>query len=209
MKTTNKLTVAKVALVTALAGVMLSGCGAKEQQHSSIIEEETAATAYQTILALSPAIQGENVGLNDLTFGYEDSVAKYGTHFDYFAVEDINKDGTPELIAMSVVNSAWTPVAVITYNDGAVLLENPLDPNKDITFQQMSTAGGSYKLYTCKDGHIHSVWSGETPVGFMEENNAFAINGTTLEKVECNSDVAVNFADVFVQNTEENRNTIK
>lgn len=209
---TNKFTVAKVALVTALAAVMLSGCGAqKEQAHPTSVndEVETYASAYQQILALSPAIDGENVGLNDVTFGYEDSIAKYGSHIDCFAVEDINKDGTPELIAMTVVNSAWTPVSIITYSDGAVLLENPLEPSKDITFQQMSTAGGAYKLYVCKEGHIHSVWAGDTPVGYMEENNAFAMNGTTLEKVDCSSDVAVDFANVFVSNTEENRNAIK
>lgn len=209
MKTTNKSTVAKVALVTAMAAVMLSGCGAKEEQHPSLIEEETPVTAYQQILALSPAIEGENVGLNDLTFGYEESIEKYGSHFDYFAVKDINNDGTPELVAMSCVNSAWTPVAILTFKDGAVLLEDPLAPDKNFTFQQMSTAGGAYKLYICKDGHIHSVWSGETPVGFQEENHAYAMNGTTLEVVECNSDVDVDFADLYVPNTADNRNAIK
>lgn len=142
--------------------------------------------SYQEILKAAPAMEGEHAELEDASFGYEQNLEKFGPHYDWFALADINQDGTPELLAQSVVNFRWTPISVYTYIDGnAVLLKDPLNPEAHGTFEQMSTAGGAYNLYICANHHVHNVWRGMTPVGEMEENQAYVLTGTILTATDC------------------------
>ncbi len=94
----------------------------------------------------------------------------------------------------------------------AVLLKDPINTDSQVTFEQMSTASGSYSLYICKDNHIHNVWSGDTPVGYQEENYAYVLTDTGLTAVECSAVAGegntARFAELAVQNTETNRNAM-
>lgn len=201
-----------------LAAAMLTGCKpqtakAPEPTAAAADPREKVIAAYQTLLAESPALEGEHPELEDASFGYEENLAKFGKHYDYFAVSDLNQDGTPELIAMTVINNRWTPVSVFTCSENgeAVLLKDPADPAGHATFEQMSTAGGEYTFYICKNNHLHNLWSGDTPIGYQEENHAYALTAAALAPTDCgltSTDIAARFADMAVKNTEANRNAI-
>lgn len=165
-----------------------------------------ALAAYRDILKAAPAIEGDCPDLSDASFDYEENLSMFGNHFDRFLIYDINQDGIPELIAESVVNFRWKPISVFTYADGkAVLLKDPLSPESHGTFEQRSTASGSYEIYLCGKHHIHSVWKGETVMGIMEENASYAIEGTEVIPAECDeSEYDVVFSDVALKNTGEN-----
>lgn len=215
-KIDSSLVVLGVLLVVAVIVTMLCGCGAQKAEAPqptapAPVEADPAAeaiAAYREVLKAAPALEGEHPELEDLTFGYEENIAKFGMHYDLFAVIDVNKDGIPELIAMTFVNKKWTPVSVFTFRDGkAVLLKDPADPESHATFEQMSTASGDYALYLCKADHIHSVWGGDTPIGYQEENHACALVGNGFETAECSlgAGQGAYFPDIAVANTEANR----
>lgn len=209
---------------TDLEGTPISeAADVKETVSETGENQKTARTAameaYRKLLEESPAIEGEHDELYDLTFGYDDSMAKFGKHYDYYAVLDVNKDDVPELIVQTVVNQKWTPVSVFTYNEktGEVLmLKDPQDLEAQVTFGQMSTAGGAYSLFICRDNHIHNMWGGDTPVGYQTENYAYVMKGSELEAAECNvtdgesasDDILFDFSEKSVKNTEENRKTL-
>lgn len=167
-----------------------------------------ALSAYRSILKAAPAIAGEHAELADASFGYEQNQEKFGNHYDQFALSDIDQDGIPELIALSTVNFRWTPVSVYTYKGGtAVLLKDPANASAHGTFEQMSTANGAYTTYICEANHIHSVWRGTTPIGEMEENYAYKLEGTALAFAECTAgenEHTVYFSSIAKANTEEN-----
>lgn len=202
----------KLLPVCALLIAALVGCGKTETAEPSERPEDKALSAYQEILRAAPAIEGEPAELLDASFGYDANAQMFGTHYECFALADLNQDGTPELIAQSTVNFRWTPVSVFTYADGnAVLLHDPLDPQAHGTFEQNSSANGAYVTYLCPENHIHSVWRGATPVGEMEENNAYRLEGTTLTAVECTiaeGENTTSFADLAKANTAENVDAI-
>ena len=170
-----------------------------------------ALSAYRSLLEAAPALEGEHEELRDASFGYEENLRQFGEHFDLFALADLNSDGVPELIAQTVVNFRWTPVSVYAFADGgAVLLKDPLDPASPVTLAQNSSASGAYTLTICGDGHLHSLWRGDTPVGEMTEEHAFALDGITLTPVDCSANEgggAVRFSDIALSNTAENRDT--
>jgi len=151
---------------------------------------EKAIAEYKQILKAAPAIEGEHEELQDAGFGYEENQAMFGNHYDCFAIEDIDKDGTPELIASSIVNFSWAPISIYTYHGGkVVLLKDPANVDAHGTFEQSSTANGSYVTYICGEDHIHSVWRGTNPMGEPEEeNSAYIVNGTELTPIDCTSD---------------------
>lgn len=221
----------------AIIAAAFSGCSMQQKENAQAtteaITEPTIATqadasfaspqsqaigAYQELLKSCPAVEGEHDELSDPAFGYEENLGKFGKHYDFFAVSDLNHDDVPELLAMTIINNRWTPVCVFTFNAAngeIILLKDSLDPESHATFEQMSTAGGAYDLYICKDNHIHNVWSGDTPVGFQEENHAYTLNGAELEAVACSLGTSgeagtnvVHFWDMANKNTEENRNAI-
>lgn len=248
----------KTFVTIAIAASVLSGCNMQHRKDSqstiepitttptNVIEADVntdtkyetpqskAISSYQNLLQSFPAIEGEPEELNDMAFGYDENLAKFGNHYDYFAISDLNNDSIPELIAMTIINNRWTPVSIFTYytnqdnnkestsndvndniNQEIILLKDSLDPESHATFEQMSTASGAYDLYICKENHIHNVWSGNTPVGYQEENHAYILNGITLESVECrlgvggkidSNDIVIHFSDLANKNTEENRN---
>lgn len=236
--------ISTVLLVTALTALVLGGCGSQKQNEPQTVPETTveaptqttepaaeqnvkpvertpgemALLAYQELLKSNPALEGTHDELNDLTFGYEENLAKFGNHYDYFAIRDLNHDGIPELFAVTVINNRWTPVSVFTYDAGVsgqgqiVLLKDPMEPSSHATFEQMSTAGGAYTLYICPDNHIHNVWGGDTPIGYQEENNAYILNGTELVLTACslgaNEDTGSRETIFDYENTESGRNAI-
>lgn len=174
---------------------------------------DNALSAYQEILKSAPVIEGEEDALMDASFDYEQNLAKFGEHYDSFAITDINQDGTPELIALSMINFRWNTVSVYTYADGhAVLLKDPMNAESHGTFDQQSTANGAYITYICEENHIHSVWRGTDPAGeAVEENSAYALGGTTLTLTDCTvgeSGNTVYFNDIAVANTAENADAI-
>lgn len=181
---------------------------------------EKAMAMYEELLKTYPTIVDDNSeDLNDLSFGYEDNLAKFGMHYDVFGVIDLNQDGVPELVASTIVNTAWIPISVFEYDEAGnrlCLLKDPLDPESHATFEQMFTAGGGYSLYICRNGHLHDNWGGDTPLGFQEENHAYVLNEEGLAAVDCAisnytgnaSDIAVYFRDILRINDEETRNSV-
>ena len=196
--------------VLSLAGVF-TGCGKAPVTDGGVsydAVQEEALSAYRDILQAAPAIAGEHEELSDASFDYDRNIEKFGNHYDLFALTDLDQDGIPELIAQSTVNFRWTPISVYTYADGAaVLLKDPMNPDSHGTFEQMSTANGAYSTYICEAKHIHSVWRGSTPVGEVEENSAYSLEGTSLIPVECTvgeNEHTINFHDIAAANTAEN-----
>lgn len=167
-----------------------------------------ALSAYQAILEASPALEGDHEELYDASFNYEQNLDMFGNHYDQFVLMDLNQDDVPELIALTVVNSRWTPVSVYTYAEFGILISNPVDPFSEVTFEQNASASGAYNIYFCEEGHIHSVWKGDTPVGEVEENSAYALEGTTFVLKDClagENESTVYFSDVAKTNSAENR----
>lgn len=188
------------------------GCSSSPSNAPADDLRTEALSAYQKILEAAPELEGEHEELADASFGYEQNLEKFGDHYDQFALSDLDQDGVPELIALTVVNFRWTPVSVYTYADGeAVLLKNPLDAQSPVTFEQNSSANGAYAVYFCEENHIHSVWRGISPVGEAEENYAYALEGTTLVLKDCpagENENTVNFSDIAKANSAENRDAI-
>lgn len=180
---------------------------------------QKALQMYAELLQSYPAILEKDAEiLGDLSFGYEENLAQFGEHYDFFAVLDLNNDGIPELIASTIINNRWVPVSVFRYQEPEnklQLLKAPLEPESHATFEHMSTAGGTYSLYICKENHLHSCWGGDTPIGFQEENHAYVLTQDGLAAVDCAisnktgnaSDIAVDFRDVLKVNDEEARNS--
>ena len=187
----------------------LVGCGQSPTPDPVDDPQAGALSAYRSILEAAPALEGEHEELSDASFGYEQNLKTLGEHYDSFALSDLDQNGVPELIVMSVVNFRWSPVSVYTYADGAaVLLHDPLDAQSPVTYQQNSSANGAYTLYFCADGHIHSLWRGAAPIGEMEENHAYALEGTVLVAKDCplgEEDTSVSFSDIAKVNSAENR----
>lgn len=228
----SMLLLSGILVTIAIATSVLSGCNAKNPGNpqstaqtvpapADVNIKSKAISAYQALLSECPALEGEHTELEDASFGYDENLAKFGKHYDSFAISDLNHDGIPELIAMTIVNNRWTPVSVFTYHDtpdGEIqLLKDPADPESHATFEQMSTASGEYIFYICKDNHIHNLWSGQTPIGYQEENHAYVFTGNGLEATDCSlgaggnvdsGDIAFRFSDTAVKNTEANRNVI-
>lgn len=165
---------------------------------------EKALSAYQEILKTAPAVEGEHPELGDASFGYEENQALFGNHYDMFALCDINQDDIPELIVLSTVNFRWTQVSVYTYADGEAVM---LEMTAHCTLDQNSAASGAYITYICEENHIHSVWRGNTPIGEVEENSAYTLDGTSLTAVDCTvgeNENTVYFYDIAKANTAEN-----
>lgn len=180
---------------------------------------QKAMQKYAQLLQSYPAIVQENAEiLNDLSFGYEDNLLQFGKHYDFFAVWDFDNDGIPELIASTIINNQWVPVSVFRYQESEnepQLLKDPFDPESHATFEHMSTAGGTYSFYICKENHLHSCWGGDTPLGFQEENHGYVLTPEGLAAVDCGlsihtgdaSDIVVNFREILKVNDEEARKT--
>lgn len=189
---------------------ILCGCGKNQPTESQPSTEpqnptEQAILCYQEILNAAPAIEGKHTELEDASFDYEQNFELFGDHFDQFALIDLNGDNIPELLASSVINFRWVPVSVFTYADGnAVLLDDPTGEATHGTFEQCSTAGGNYTTFICEDNHIHSMWSGDTPIGWVEENYAYIMEGTNLAAVDCQLSEGTFFADIAESNTPQN-----
>ena len=198
----KKLKIVLYAFVLLFSAVLV-GCSAPVQVESS--SENEALQAYQGILKEAPAIDVDHEELEDASFDYDQNIEMFGNHYEQFAVVDINQDEIPELIALTVVNLRWTPVSVFTCVDGkAVLLKDPLDMEAHGTFEQMSTANGAYTTYICRDNHIHSVWSGITPVGETEENYAYVLEDGKLSVVDCTTEDITYFTAIAKENSLEN-----
>lgn len=191
-----------------LLATCLGGCGKTD----TLTEKEQALSAYQEILKASPAIEGEHDELLDASFDYDKNLELFGSHYDQFAVVDINHDDIPELIALSTINFRWAPISIFTFEAGkAVLLKDPLAPEAHGTFEQMSTANGAYITYICGNNHIHNVWRGTTPIGEIEEQRAYALDGAILTEVDCSAGQNENttyFSDIAKVNTTENVNAM-
>lgn len=172
-----------------------------------------ALAAYQQILRDAPALEGNPEELQDASFGYEQNMEKYGKHYDDFAITDIDQDGTPELIAMTVINTKWTPVSIYTYANGnAVLLNDPLEPTDHGTFELNSSANGICSLFICKNNHVHKIWHGSTPVDEnAEENYGYTLSNATLSATDCTESegsYSTGFTDISKPNTAANIDAI-
>lgn len=190
-------------VILSLAAV-LGGCGSSPKK----APEVQALECYQEILQAAPALEGEHPQLEDASFDDVQNREQFGSHYDQFAVFDINKDGIPELIASSVINFRWVPISVFTWADGkAVLLTDPAGEAANGTFEQCSTANGAYITYLCEENHIHSVWRGMTPVGEAEEDLAYSLDGSHLTAAVCTAPEGgqrVFFSDIAQANTAQN-----
>lgn len=222
-------------LAAFMLAAVFSGCGTEKAEPTQTAETaestfsteapqtpaQKAASTYMELLKAYPTILDQDTEiLGDMSFGYDKNFAKYGKHYDNFAVLDLNEDGIPELITYTIINNGWVPVSVFQYqeaNEELRLLKDPLDPESHATFEHMSTAGGMYGLYLCKENHLHSIWGGDTPVGYQEENHAYVLTSEGLEAVDCTissnttadeSDIACNIWDIAHINDEETRNTV-
>lgn len=205
-------------LALAILAAVCAGCGSAAAKPESAAEKANAL--FAELLKAAPALPREDAAvLEDLSFGYDENLARFGEHYDYFAASDLNHDGTPELIACTVINKGWVPVSVFRYQESEnalQLLKDPLAPGAHATFEHMSTASGAYSLYICKEGHLHSCWGGDTPVGFQEENHAYVLEENGLAEVVCSisnhtgntADIAVDFGSVLKSNDEEARNSL-
>lgn len=193
-----------LALLIAMTGI-LGGCGKTQPKDPA----EQALLSYKEILKAAPAIEGTHDELQDASFDDVQNREMFGEHYDQFAIVDLNQDGIPELIASTVINFRWVPISVFTFADGeAVLLKNPTGEAVNGTFEQMSVANGAYDTYLCAENHIHSVWRGMTPIGPMEENYAYALEGTALVAVDCDATEGGYFYDIAKINTAENAEAI-
>lgn len=193
---------------------LLAGCAAPASTPAPTTApaptaEEQALAAYREILEAAPAIAGDPDELQDASFDEAQNLERFGKHYDFFAVTDLDQDGTPELIALTAINFRWSNVSVFTYADGkAQLLKDPQIPADGFSFAQQSTAGGAYTTCTCAEHHLHSIWQGSTPVGDMEEDTAYSLSGAGLTVVNCSA------ADSrtplpFLANTPENTSGLK
>lgn len=174
-------------------------------------EENNTLSAYRELLEAAPAIEGEHDELMNAAFGWEENQELFGSHYDCFALYDVNQDETPELFALSTVNFRWSPVSVYTCAEGnAVLLKDPLDEEAHGTFEQRSTANGAYLTYFCEENHIHSAWRGTAPMGEeAEEDHAYVLEGTSLTETDCTvgeTENAVYLDTLLLSNTPENLN---
>lgn len=196
-------------LCLVLLPAALAGCGQSPTAEPTSDPLTEPLSAYRAILEAAPALEGEHEELGDASFGYEENREQFGTHYDAFTLRDLNSDGVPELIALSKVNFRWAPISVYTYAEGqAVLLHDPLDAESPVTFRQNSSANGVYTLCFCENGHVHSLWRGETPLGEMAEDHAYALVGTSLIPVDCTegeNEKSIPFSALAKANTAENR----
>lgn len=165
--------------------------------------------AYYEILKAAPAIDSETAEICDAAFGYDDNIAMFGEHIDSFALYDINNDGVQELITYRTINFRWGQISVYTYADGKAVLVKSADSSATYSFDQNASANGGYATYFCEYNHIHSVWSGATPMGeFVEENTAYTVDGTVLNYADYESETynkeVVYYCDIAVDNTAEN-----
>lgn len=191
-----------LALAVVASGI-LGGCG--KTQPKEVTKTQQALLCYQELLKAAPALEGEHPELQDASFGDAQNREQFGEHYDQFAVLDLNQDGVPELLTSTVINFRWVPVCVFTYADGkAVLLTDPAEPSDKVTFAQNSSANGAYVTFVCAENHIHSLWSGDTPVGPMEENHAYVLEGTALTAVDCAATEGTFFFDIAKPNTAQN-----
>lgn len=184
-----------------------------EEVETKDVAGNSALEAYKEILKAAPALEGEHEEIYDATFDYGQNVEKFGKHYDSFAVKDINQDGTPELITLSVINFRWTMVSIYTLEAGeAVLVKNSQGVGTEGSFDQMSTANGAYVAYICEENHIHSVWRGTDPMGEeIEENTAYAVSGTSLTVVDCTAqetEGTISIYDIMKENVPENVDTL-
>lgn len=164
---------------------------------------------YKEILSAAPALESFPEELQDASFDDVVNHEMFGNHYDQFMLVDLDRDGSPELIASTIINFRWIPISVFTYANGqAVLLKDPMGESVNGTFEQMSVANGAYDTYICADNHIHSVWSGMTPVGEMEENSAYELVGTSLNVVNCAASEGTSFFDASKPNIAQNRDAL-
>lgn len=171
-------------------------------------ELANALSVYRELLQAAPAVEGWHEEFSDASFDYDENLKQFGEHYDAFTLFDIDRDGVPELLALTTVNFRWTPLSVFTCADGeAVLLKDPLDAAAHGTFEQRSTANGAYYTYICEENHLHNVWRGTNPMGEEEEENrAYELKGTVLSAVDCTlgeNENTVSFSDVAEMNTAE------
>lgn len=172
-------------------------------------EESSPLLAYQELLQAAPALEGEPEELLDASFGYDENQEMFEDHIERFALLDLDKDGTPELITESTVNFRWNIVSVYTLVDGnaVLLLTSPVEAAHG-TFDQQSTANGAYLTFICEDSHIHSRWSGTDPSGAeAEEDHAYLLEGITLTETDCTvgeNEAATCFYDIAQVNSPEN-----
>lgn len=194
-------------IVPVMLAAICAGCGKKSEKSEptqpivqpttqttqatqpALTPAEKAMAMYKELLETYPTILPDNIEtLDDRTLGYDENLSQFGMHYDFFSIADLDLDGVPELIASTVINTAWAPVSVFEYNEfenQLYLLKDPLDPQSHATFEQMSTAGGTYNLYVCKNGHLHSNWGGDTPVGYQEDDYAYVLTDDGLVVVDC------------------------
>lgn len=194
-------------IVPVMLAAICAGCGKKPEKSEptqpivqpttqttqatqpALTPAEKAMAMYAELLETYPTIVPDHIEtLDDRTLGYDENLSQFGMHYDFFSIADLDLDGVPELIASTVINTAWAPVSVFEYNEfenQLYLLKDPLDPQSHATFEQMSTAGGTYNLYVCKNGHLHSNWGGDTPVGYQEDDYAYVLTDDGLVVVDC------------------------
>jgi len=141
-------------------------------------EENIVLQAYYELLSMKPAAEISDDDYYDASYGVDDNIAKYGEHIEYASVRDINKDGVPELLCMTLYNFRWEYITIYSYIDEQVILVGELD--------ECHTAAGWHNAYFCEDGHIHNAWVGTDPMGNdASYEEVYLFDGRGLALTDC------------------------
>ena len=123
-------------------------------QYSEAASNKTVRKAYEKFLK-----RHKTVSISDGDFYNAGFTQRNKGFISSFALCDIDKDKTPELITLSCLNFRWSVIRVYRYKNGKVILYQFKDKKK-AEWDNRATANGTYNWYICKKDHIHNIWSG-------------------------------------------------
>lgn len=120
--------------------------------NASAASNKTVQKAYGKFLKKYNAIS-----ISDRDF-YDASYSPRNKSFiGSFALCDIDKDKTPELITQTNLNFKYAIIRIYKYKNGKVQLYKFKDKT-NVEWIDSSTANGRYTWYVCNKGHIHNSW---------------------------------------------------
>ncbi len=152
METKMKKTL--LTMLLACAVIVCGICGSIGYVEAKQSNEE-ACKAYAKFLAKHPLQKFEDGQFEDASFSKDDR-----TYVNTFWIEDLDSDGTPELVTFTPVNFRWFIVRFYQYKDNKVT-RCKLESGKSAVLNNCATANGAYAFSACKNGHIHNVYQGE------------------------------------------------
>ncbi len=82
------------------------------------------------------------------------------TELHYFHLDDLDHDGTDELITMEIVNARYEKIRVYRISEDGYVEFMYFEDGRKAIFDNNHQANGSYSLAVCSNGHIHNSYSG-------------------------------------------------